>query len=131
MQARLVESNIYTTSMLRARSAAGRVSVPVKPGVSLYAGYEHVQGVPSPDPRMGVPLSKVRVLNHIIDRLVKMKQDDGLQPDTGKLSDEALDAMIKEMSQKLQTSMQTKPALLAGGTAGMALQSGALVSLSI
>lgn len=130
MQAKLVESNLYTTGMLRARSAAGRVSIPVKPSVTLYAQYKHVQGVPSPDPQRGVSLTKVRTLNHLIDRLVQMRKDGAPMPDTAKLSDEALDAMIQELSQKMQTTLHNQPVALVGTTAGMGLESGALLSMT-
>ncbi len=147
MQVGNVQNNIYTASMLQARSVKGRVSVPVKPNLSLYARYKHVQGIPASDPHGAVPLSKVRTLNHVIDRLVQLRKDSS-GVSAGKaaaeavqnpeqlqgLSDEALDAMIDQMTQKLQSAVKAQGAgregLSAGLTAGMGLQGGALFSLT-
>lgn len=150
MQVGNVQRNIYTASMLQARSANGRVSVPVKPGLSLYARYKHVQGVPAHDPQGAVPLSKVRTLNHVIDRLVQMRKNsagESVSRDSGDalsedqlqgMSDEALDAMIQQMTEKLQTAVKNQgfgmgrisQGLSQGLTAGVGLQGGALFSLT-
>ncbi len=146
MQVGNVQSNIYTASMLQARSGSGRVSVPVKPTLSLYARYKHVQGIPAHDPQGAVPLSKVRTLNHVIDRLVQMRKNsageaasrgaEDVPPEEQLqgMSDEALDAMIQQMTEKLQTAIKHQGPgqgqLSQGMTAGMGLQGGALFSLT-
>jgi len=46
---------------------AGRTQIPVRPAETVYAHFEHVEGVPSRSET--VPLIKLRVMDRLIDRL--------------------------------------------------------------
>jgi hypothetical protein len=55
--------------ILRVRNLAnGRLEVPIAPVHSVYARFEHLRGVPSPEG--GVSLFRMRVLDRLIDRLL-------------------------------------------------------------
>jgi len=51
----------------------GRMSLPVAPGLVIYSHFKHVTGTPAPEGIQGVNISKLRILNTLIDQLDKMK----------------------------------------------------------
>ena len=72
------QPGVFEISGLVARKgAAGRIALPVSRAVVLYSRYKHVRGMVSPDPSRGVSLAKLRALDSLIDRLVRLH---GTQP---------------------------------------------------
>ena len=51
----------------------GRVSLPVAPGMLIYSHLKHVSGTPAPEGTSGVTISKLKILDTLIDQLEKMK----------------------------------------------------------
>jgi hypothetical protein len=47
----------------------GRIAVPVHPAQAAYARFKHIQGVPAPEG--GAPIFRLRVLDNLIDRLLR------------------------------------------------------------
>ncbi|TVR05260.1 MAG: hypothetical protein EA403_03250 [Spirochaetaceae bacterium] len=62
--------NIALSNLLRARTSPGRVSVPLQGSVN-YMRLKHVQGVPASEGNSGFSLSRLRMLDTMIDRLEK------------------------------------------------------------
>ena len=58
-------------------SQSGRTSVPVAPSSFIYSQFKHISGVPAPDGMSGVSISKLKILDTLIDQISKMKK----QPD--------------------------------------------------
>jgi len=58
-----------------ALSAAGdgRMSLPVSPSQLIYSHFKHVSGTPAPEGTMGVNISRLKILNTLIDQLERMK----------------------------------------------------------
>jgi hypothetical protein len=52
------------------RANMGRIGVPVKSSVSVYANFDHVYGIPS---SQGMSLLKARAMDVMIDRMVEPK----------------------------------------------------------
>lgn len=112
MEVRLSNGNINAAQIVRATSE-NKINVPVSPHSSPYAQYKYVRGVPASNREKAVPVSKLRVLNNLIDSLQKVKSQRELLPEvkSDKLSSEVLDAMIKDYSQQLHQAMKkTAPA---------------------
>lgn len=97
--------NIVTNS-----SSFGKLYVPVSKSALLYSHFEHVQGVTAQAGQAGVSISKLRILNSMIEH-VSTKGE--LPSDLGKLSDSDIDNLIKNYSQQIKKVAQS-PYKLAG-----------------
>ena len=93
-----------------ARYSGGRISVPVHPSQALYAHFEHVAGVVSPDAAVpGFSLDRLKLLDSLIDRLSAAKSDPSLKTLKGKTRDSArADALIERYSRELK-SLAARP----------------------
>ena len=101
--------NAYSYShALPNHGASGKIYVPVQPGLVKYSQFKHISGIPAGKGQHGVTISKVQILNHLIDQLVSMKkmpQNDLAENIT--LSDTQVDNLIKDYQAKIQTSVET------------------------
>ena len=89
---------------------AGKRTVPVRPSYSLYL-FKHVLGVPARSPDKQVPLHKLRALDNVIDRLVKLRGEKGeLVP----VSRENVDVLIDRFEGELHTAMAAARPLFSG-----------------
>ena len=83
--------------------ASGRISLPVPPSQYIYSQFEHVSGVPAPEGTRGVAVSKLKILDVLIDQLSQMKK----KPDpsfgaTGPISEERIDALIEQYETQIR-----------------------------
>ena len=109
-------------------AAAGKLYVPVDPALVGYSQFKNVAGVAAAKGQSGVNISKISILNTLIERLSSLKQQTA--PDTSQLSDHQIDALIDDYQTRIKNIVsiaKNNPYVLAG--AGMP-QSGALFSLS-
>ena len=99
----------YSSSTIAA--AAGKMYVPVSKSALLYSHFDHVSGVAAKSGQNGVSISKIRILNSLIERLSAIKNE----PKTSftDMSDEQADALIKNYQQQIQQALQT-PYILNG-----------------
>jgi hypothetical protein len=51
----------------------GRLSLPVSPGMVIYSHFKHVSGTPAPEGTQGVNISRLKILDTMIEQLSKMK----------------------------------------------------------
>jgi len=59
---------------LRLSAAAdGRMSLPVSPSQVIYSHFKHVSGTPAPEGTNGVNITKLKILDTLIEQLSKMK----------------------------------------------------------
>lgn len=106
-------SVISLGDILKPSTGGGRVVLPVDQSVP-FAHFKHVAGVPSASPGTGYPLSKLQALDVLIDRLIALRKNQQVPElaDPKGLSDAALDAMIRDLGQKVGMAMhQGLPAL--------------------
>lgn len=59
---------IQLANIVRARFAPGRISLPVAPD-TLYARFKHVQGVPTLGATPGYSVTKLQMLDSLVERL--------------------------------------------------------------
>jgi len=86
-------------------SKSGRMSLPVSPGLVIYSHFKHVSGTPAPEGTSGVNITKLKILNTLIDQLEKMKS----QPagDLGVINEQdenRLNALIDQYQQQIKTA---------------------------
>lgn len=106
-------------------SQGGRMSLPVSPSMYIYSHFKHVSGTPAPEGTQGVTISKLKLLDTMIEQLSKMKR----QPyaDYGSLNEndeQRINALIE------QYQKQIKAAQAAATYTPAAPAVGALFSLS-
>ncbi len=104
--------NAFSYGSSMANSAAmGKLYVPVSKSVLLYSHFDHVSGVAATSGQSGVSITKLRILNSLIEHMSAIKNE---KPQTVQnISPERADALIKNYQQQLSKALQT-PYILSG-----------------
>lgn len=121
--------NLGAVSYAVSSYRANRISLPVSPSSFIYSQFKHVRGTPAPEGSRGVSVTKLKVLDVLVDQLIKLKQN----PDTRAIkaagqSDERLDALINQYREQIQSAQAAHTAMPYRPAPSIA--AGALFSLS-
>jgi hypothetical protein len=104
----------------------GRMTLPVSPGMLIYSHFKHVSGTPAPEGTQGVNITRLKILDTMIEQLSKMKNQP--QADFGNLEgtdEERINALIEQLQKQMKTAQS------AGVYAPAAPATGALFSLAV
>lgn len=120
----------YSYNGIASGGATGKLYVPVSPSSVIYAQFDHISGVAAKSGQRGVSISKIQILNTLIENLSKIKTTAKTNPVVKEthLSDEQVDVLIKNYQQQIKqavTQAQATPSILAG----VKPQAGALFSI--
>ena len=88
----------------------GRMSLPVSPGLVIYSHFKHVSGTPAPEGIQGVNISKLKILDTMIEQLSKMKKQSTM--DFGELSESderRVDALIEQYQRQIKAAQAAAP----------------------
>ena len=85
-----------------AASGSGRMSLPVNPASYIYSQFKHVGGVPAPEGTRGVTVTKLKILDVMIEQLSQMKKQPELN--TKDLSNEQIDALISRYEGQIKAA---------------------------
>jgi hypothetical protein len=85
----------------------GRITVPVNPAHVVYARFKHVLGVPSNDG--GTPLFRLRVLDNLIDRLLRYSEQVPSEQQLRALDAEDIDPLISRLQNQLRSHLLQFP----------------------
>ena len=122
-----VSLNAYSYSNFVSGSG-NKLHVPVKPSSVIYAQFDHVSGFAARANQRSVPVSKIQILNTLINQLISMKSAPKVVQDTAGMSESQMDVLIKDYQGQIQTSVAL--AQNTGyGLAGVAPETGALFSI--
>ena len=99
----------YNSSTLAA--AAGKMYVPVSKSALLYSHFDHVSGVAAGNGQNGVSISKLRILNSLIERVSAIKNEPAKT--LKEVSPDMADSLIQNYQKQLQQALQT-PYILNG-----------------
>ena len=109
-------------------ASAGRMSLPVSPSAYIYSHFKHVSGVPAPEGVQGVTISKLKILDTLIEQLARMKKQPSVIPGEGDENrDERINALIEQYQGQIRAA-QAAGSLTPFGPAAPA--SGAVFNLS-
>lgn len=108
----------------------GKLYVPVAQQNVIYAHFDHVTGVAAKPNQNGVSISKIQILNSLLNQLISMKSKPQLDAKVEEMSDSQLDALIQSTQTKIQTNIQVAQAT-GYGLAGAAPEPGAVFSLDV
>ncbi len=98
-------------SSMASSPAMGKLYVPVSKTALLYSHFDHVSGVAASSGQNGVSISKIRILNSLIEHMSAIRNE--VPQTVTDISPERADALIKNYSQQLQQALQT-PYILSG-----------------
>ena len=96
--------------------ASGKLYVPVNPAAVIYAQFDHISGIAASEGQQGVSISKIQILNTLIDSLTRIKNQP-LAAAASNISSEEADALIKSYQQQIEQTVQaakTTPFALTG-----------------
>ena len=103
----------------------GRMSLPVSPSQVIYSHFKHVSGTPAPEGTSGVNITKLKILDTMIEQLSKMKNHP--VSEFG-MADEHDDARINALIDQYQKQIKTASASIYTPLAPI---TGALFSISV
>jgi len=110
-------------------SYGSRISLPVAPAMYIYSQFRHVSGVPAPEGVQGVSISKLHILDSILNELARVRQTPkpslNIQGDS---PEKQLNALLEHFQAQVQ---QSHTANAANPYHSTAPQAGAAVNLSI
>ena len=87
-------------------SAGGRAYLPVDTKQVVYSQFQYVSGVPRNKDQNGISIGKLKILNTLIDQLVKMRENERENKHFKPTSDEAvLDTLIEYVNKKIHTEI--------------------------
>lgn len=105
-------SSIISYGGMSGSGAAGKLYVPVSRTALLYSHFDHVSGVAAGNGQQGISISKIRILNSLIDRMSAIKN----QPKESitDISDDQAQALIEQYQNQIQQTVAQQSFLLAG-----------------
>jgi hypothetical protein len=81
------------------------MSLPVAPSAYIYSHFRHVSGVPAPEGVQGVTISKLKILDTLIEQLARMKkQPEPSYGPAGPVSEEHINAMIEQYENQIRAA---------------------------
>ncbi|GHV36203.1 hypothetical protein AGMMS49546_01080 [Spirochaetia bacterium] len=84
-------------------SGGGKMSLPVSPASYIYSHFKHVSGVPAPEGTQGVTISKLKILDVLIEQLSQMKKRTDISPaEAGSVSEDRINALIDQYEQQIR-----------------------------
>ena len=123
-------SNINIFSYSSVAGANGKVKVPVQPGFVVYSQLEHISGVAAKPNQPGINITKIQILNTLIDRLTSAKQNPTPSSVDNITDQKQLDALIKNFSEQVQTAVSAAESTIFA-VPTIPAQTGALFSVAV
>ena len=83
----------------------GRASLPVAPGMLIYSHFKHVSGTPAPEGTSGVNISKLKILDTLIEQLSRIKKQSAAE--FGNLEgndEERINALIEQYQKQIRAA---------------------------
>ena len=123
-----LNANNFNYSGIVSNGGHGKLYVPVAQSNLIYAHFDHVTGVAAKPNQKGVSISKIQILNSLLNQLISMKNQPKPNIAPENMDDSQLDALIQSTQSKIQTNIQVAQAT-GYGLAGAAPEAGAVFSL--
>lgn len=110
-------------------SQGGKMSLPVSPASYIYSHFKHVSGTPAPEGVRGVNISRLKILDTLIEQLNRLKKQPHLSFEgEGQDSEERINALIEQYQSQLRVAQAASAAVPYGPAAPV---TGAVFSLSV
>lgn len=86
--------------------ACGKLFVPVSPSAVIYAQFNHISGIAAPKGQSGVSISKIQILNAMIENLSRIKGVQNTPKKTVHITEAQADALIQNYQKQIAQSVQ-------------------------
>ena len=86
--------------------ASGKLFVPVSPSAVIYAQFNHISGIAAPKGQSGVSISKIQILNAMIENLSRIKGVQNTPKKTVHITEAQADALIQNYQKQIAQSVQ-------------------------
>lgn len=86
--------------------ANGKLFVPVSPSAVIYAQFNHISGIAAPKGQSGVSISKIQILNAMIENLSRIKGVQNTPKKTVHITEAQADALIQNYQKQIAQSVQ-------------------------
>lgn len=107
----VINAYSFSNSMVSS-GASGKLYVPVARSAVLYANFDHVSGVAARGNQQGVSISKIRILNSLIDRLSAIKNQP--KESINDTSEEKIQQLIENYQKQIKQTVTQTPYLVNG-----------------
>ncbi len=107
MELRAASGQVNVARISSISESSGRVSLPVARSQTPYAQFKYVQGIPSASSNKAVPISRLRMLNSLINSLVNLQNQVPRDYSRAMTSDSGIEALIDRYSDQLYSALQT------------------------
>jgi len=85
-------------------AGSGRMSLPVAPGMVIYSHFRHVSGTPAPEGTQGVNISKLKILDTLIEQLSKMKKQSVDFGAVNETDEKRVNALIEQYQKQIKAA---------------------------
>jgi hypothetical protein len=111
-------------------SREGKMSLPVAPSAYIYSHFKHVSGIPAPEGVRGVTISKLKILDTLIEQLTRMKKQPAFHAGIeGGDSEKRINALIEQYQNQIRSAQAASAAV--SYVPAAAPGAGAIFSLSV
>lgn len=125
-----ISLNAYSYSGIVSGSS-GKLYVPVSSNAVIYSQFDHISGVASPDPDVGVSVSKIHILNSLLNQLISMRNEPKMQyADDGSLNESQMESLIQNYQSQIQGEIE-KSRISGYGLAGVQPQPGQILDFTV
>ncbi len=110
MDVRSVSGQVNVARLTSVRKNSGRISLPVSRSQGPYAQFKYVRGVPMNSRGAGVSLHRLRILNTLIDGIVRRAEaSSDIYHNPEKTSEASRQAMINQYASQLHRALNATP----------------------
>ncbi|MGI5070266.1 hypothetical protein HRO26_03875 [Treponema pectinovorum] len=107
-----------------------KIYVSVNPSAVIYSQFEHISGVASHGSDAGVSVSKIQILNSLINQLITMRNEPKVNlKDDNSLNESQVETLIKNYQEQIQKEID-KASITGYGLAGVAPEAGQILSFT-
>ena len=118
--------NAYSYGSLVSAGSTGKLYVPVNKSSLLYSHFSHISGVAAGSNQNGVSISKIRILNSLIDNLSSPTKAASQKEAVLHMTDDQAEVLIQKYQQQIQQAA-TSQYLIPGSQ----VQAGLLFSFNV
>jgi hypothetical protein len=105
------------------------MSLPVAPSSYIYSHFKHVSGVPASEGVRGEPISKLKILDTLIEQLIKMKKQPTPSLDALALAPGSADKHIDALIEQYQSQIRVAQAAIVPFDAGISPTTGVVINV--
>ncbi len=111
--------------------SSGKLYVPVSPNAVIYSQFDHISGVAASNPDRGVSVSKIHILNSLLNQLITMRGQAKVKlEDDGSMSEDQMENLIQNYQSQIQAEIE-KSRNSGYGLAGVQPQNGQLLDMFV